>query len=172
MRKKADMAGASLLQSAIRAPFNLLDWLSHRMLSFQFSKCAKIREMGLVFCRKLNQSLSNSTILKQISLLIAESLREIMSMKVRFWLLGGATILLAACDDFQAANSSPSDGFIKELPEGVLSIVAPYQDLNSVRIDPADGCFVYRHMGPVETTFLPLRSANGRPICTRQPEVS
>ncbi len=90
-------------------------------------------------------------------------------MKVWFWSVGSATILLSACGGFQDVSRSPTDGFIQELPEGVLSIVAPNQNLNSVRIDPEDGCFVYRHIGPVETTFLPLRSVSGRPICTRLP---
>ena len=92
-------------------------------------------------------------------------------MKMQFFLSVGALTLLAACGSVQSSNSAPSDGFIKELPEGVLSIVAPYQDLNAVRIDPVDGCFIYRHNGPVETTFLPLRSVNGRPICTRPADV-
>ena len=91
-------------------------------------------------------------------------------MKVQFWLLGGATVLLTACGGLQGANSVSADGFIKELPEDVASIAAPNQDLTAVRIDPVDGCYVYRHIGPVETTFLPLRSVNGRPICTREPE--
>ncbi|WP_300514225.1 hypothetical protein [Aliiroseovarius sp.] len=64
-----------------------------------------------------------------------------------------------------------SGGFIMELPEPVLEIVAPNQDLTAVRIDPEDGCYVYRHVGPVETTFLPLRSKRGRPICTQRAEV-
>lgn len=89
-------------------------------------------------------------------------------MKVQYWLCGAALVLLAACGDVQNTKSTPSDGFLKELPEGVLAIAAPYQDLKAVRINPTDGCFVYRYKGPVETTFLPLRSVNGNPICTRQ----
>nr|WP_232222872.1 hypothetical protein [Sulfitobacter guttiformis] len=67
----------------------------------------------------------------------------------------------------QSISQSPSDDFFTELPEGVLAIAAKNQDLTSVRIDPADGCYVYRYVGPVETTFLPLRADNGRPICSR-----
>lgn len=88
-------------------------------------------------------------------------------MKARVWFVVGAALLVAACDDFQGIGSSPDDGFIKELPEGVLAIVAKNQDLTAVRIDPADGCYVYRYAGPVETTFLPLRSVNGNLICSR-----
>lgn len=105
-----------------------------------------------------------------MSLLIAGRYWEILSMKVRFWLLGSVTVLLSACGGLQGANSNTADGFIKELPEGVLAIAAPYQDLNAVRIDEGNGCYVYRHIGPVETTFLPLRTVDGRPICTRLPE--
>jgi hypothetical protein len=88
-------------------------------------------------------------------------------MKARVWILGCAALLVAACADVQGTSNGSSDGFIKELPEGVLAIAAKYQDLSAVRIDPADGCYVYRYAGPVETTFLPLRAENGRPICTR-----
>ena len=79
----------------------------------------------------------------------------------------GGPLLLAACAT-TTSNTSP-EGYIAELPEGVLAIAAPYQDLSAVRIDPVDGCYVYRHVGVVETTFLPLRTRDGRPICTRAP---
>lgn len=90
-------------------------------------------------------------------------------MRKPVWFLGGAAFLLAACDATIGGGSGVSGGFITELPEGVLALAAPYQDLSSVRIDDADGCYYYRHVGPVETTFLPLRAKNGRPICTRAP---
>ncbi len=91
-------------------------------------------------------------------------------MKKVTWLLGCAPLLLAACEEFDSGNSNPSGQFIKELPAGVLAIAAPYQDLNAVRMDPASGCYSYRHAGPVETTFLPLRTADGRPICAKLAE--
>ncbi len=77
-----------------------------------------------------------------------------------------APLVLAACEMTTGANS---DGFIEELPEGVLAVAAPYQDLTAVRLDEASGCYVYRHVGVVETTYLPLRTREGRPICTRPP---
>lgn len=43
---------------------------------------------------------------------------------------------------------------------------AGYQDLSDVRVDQRDGCLVYLHRGPVETTYLPLRNRADRPICT------
>lgn len=81
-----------------------------------------------------------------------------------------STTLLALIPLALAACTTPrkitEEGFIAELPEGVLAIAAPYQDLSAVRIDPTTGCYVYRHIGPVENTFLPLRTPQGGPICT------
>lgn len=85
-------------------------------------------------------------------------------MKPSIWLSGAAVLFLAAC---QTTTTAPSGQFIQNLPEQVVALAAPYQDLTAVRVDPADGCFVYRHVGPVETTMLPLRSTKGRPICKK-----
>ncbi len=76
----------------------------------------------------------------------------------------GIPLILAAC---ATTNNTTKDGFIAVLPEALLTIVAPGQDLTAVRINPTDGCYVYRHAGPVETTFLPLRAKRGGPICTQ-----
>lgn len=84
-----------------------------------------------------------------------------------FILLAGATGLLAACQTTAVAPTGPDAGLIAEVPEQILEVAAPGQDLTALRIDPIDGCYTYRHIGPVETTFLPLRSKSGRPICTR-----
>jgi len=54
----------------------------------------------------------------------------------------------------------------------VRLVAAQNQDLTAVKIDPTNGCYVYRYRGPVETTFLPLRAENGRPICTRTIEAA
>ncbi|MEP5152254.1 hypothetical protein [Planktotalea sp.] len=86
-------------------------------------------------------------------------------MKKTIALMGCAAALLSACQSTtQVSEASP---FITEVPEGVLSIAAAGQDLTALQIDPIDGCYTYRHIGPVETTFLPLRSSDGRPICSR-----
>lgn len=90
-------------------------------------------------------------------------------MKVFTCVLGSAVFALAGCTEFAGQTGSASDGVLMNVPEGVLSIAGPYQDLNAVRINPADGCYEYRHSGPVETTFLPLRSTAGNPICSRPP---
>lgn len=88
-------------------------------------------------------------------------------MQTRFWTIAAALLAVAGCTD---TGGSGSGQYIRELPEEVRAIIAPNQDISEVRIDPEDGCFVYRYVGPVETTFLPLRSRDGRPICTQRPE--
>ena len=88
-------------------------------------------------------------------------------MKKMIALLACSTVLLGACVDSASMSASAPSQFISEVPEGVLSIAAGGQDLTALNVDPVDGCYVYRHVGPVETTMLPLRASNGRPICTR-----
>ncbi|WP_300034129.1 hypothetical protein [uncultured Roseobacter sp.] len=51
------------------------------------------------------------------------------------------------------------------LPAAVQDLAGPNQDLSTVRLMD-DGCYWYRHQGPVEATMLPLRTAAGNPICT------
>ena len=79
--------------------------------------------------------------------------------------LASASLFLAGCEGSVRASGP----FLSELPENVVAIAAPYQDLTAVRINPEDNCYEYRHVGPVETTFLPLRAKNGRPICAAPP---
>ena len=80
-----------------------------------------------------------------------------------------ALLLLASCAEVNAPGTT-SQGSLDSLPEGVLEIAAPHQNLSDVRIDAEDGCYVWRHAGPVETTYLPLRTTQGNPICTRAPD--
>jgi hypothetical protein len=86
------------------------------------------------------------------------------------WLFGCTTLLLAACDDIDGANSDVSGRSVGNVPQGVLELADPNQDLSVVQVNPADGCYLYRYAGPVETTFLPIRTADGRPICTKRPD--
>lgn len=71
--------------------------------------------------------------------------------------------LLAACD----TPSSGAVGTKTTVSARLAELAAPGQDLTDVRIDPKDGCYLYRYKGPVETTYLPLRTAQGNPICSR-----
>ena len=81
-------------------------------------------------------------------------------------LLSVALLVLGACSVPVTPATDKATGFIKELPEGVAMIAAPYQNLQEVILKPEDGCYWYRHVGPVETTMLPLRTIEGRPVCT------
>ena len=90
-------------------------------------------------------------------------------MKAHVVFVGCAALLLAACDEVPNGGAGTGPTFL-QLPENVIEVAAPNQDLNAVRIDPIDGCYVYRHIGPVETTYLPLRTKRGNPICTRAAE--
>ena len=56
-----------------------------------------------------------------------------------------------------------------ELPESVVSLAAPGQNLATARLVPEDNCYWYEHSGPVETTLLPLRTPQGNPICVSAP---
>ena len=89
-------------------------------------------------------------------------------MKKLVLLSGGAVLLLSACVSPEGVSSDPSMRSLGEVPENVRAIAAPYQDLSDVRINASDGCFVYRHSGPVETTYLPLRNKKGQPICAKR----
>ncbi len=88
-------------------------------------------------------------------------------MKKMIASMGCAVVMLSACVETTGTSANAPTQFISEVPEGVLSIAAAGQDLTALKIDPIDGCYTYRHIGPVETTMLPLRASNGRPICTR-----
>ena len=70
--------------------------------------------------------------------------------------------LLTGCSTTPVVDA---DGAFTELPEPLVGLAAPYQNLNKVRLDPNDNCFWYLHNGPVEATWLPLRTSQGNPIC-------
>ncbi|WP_224823961.1 hypothetical protein [Cognatishimia sp. MH4019] len=93
-------------------------------------------------------------------------------MNTRVWFAGAAVLLLAACDGMPMGSGGSASGFMTNVPERVIEIAAPNQDLTRVKIDSVDGCYVYRYVGPVETTLLPLRTREGRPICSRPAETA
>jgi len=70
---------------------------------------------------------------------------------------------LIACDE----TTTGTAGFITELPQSVVDLADPKQNLRQVKVLPEDGCFWYLHNGPVESTLLPLRTPAGAPICTK-----
>ncbi|MFP7671832.1 hypothetical protein ACG74X_00610 [Marivita sp. S0852] len=84
----------------------------------------------------------------------------------------GLIMGLAGCETQPGSTGSAGQSMsFSPLPEQVLAIAAPNQNLGAARLDPADGCYWYRYTGPVETTWLPLRTVGGNPICARQPEI-
>lgn len=74
--------------------------------------------------------------------------------------LAGVLPLVTACVPVTPEGESVA------LSEDVQRIVAPGQDLTNVRVQ-SDGCYWYLHSGPVEDTYIPLRTRDGRDICTR-----
>lgn len=54
------------------------------------------------------------------------------------------------------------------LPETVVELAGADQDLATARFREQDRCYWYEHNGPVEKTLLPLRTADGNPICVAQ----
>ena len=70
---------------------------------------------------------------------------------------------LAACD-------VPSGVISTRVPEGVVALAGPNQDLSTARLLESDNCYWYDHKGVVETTPLPLRTASGQHICVAKAE--
>ena len=71
-----------------------------------------------------------------------------------------APLVLAAC------VSTPTEVEPESLTDQLMALVAPGQDMTNVRVESA-GCYWYRYAGPVEITYLPLLTRDGRMICTR-----
>lgn len=87
-----------------------------------------------------------------------DSLRKAVPMRKTHPLL--ALAVLVSC--------TPTGAFLSELPEEVVALAAPNQDLQTARLLEEDGCYWYEHDGPVERTLLPLMSKRGRHICLQQ----
>ena len=66
------------------------------------------------------------------------------------------------------AACAPTSEFIRELPDEVVALAAPNQNLQAVKLLEDDSCYWYEHDGPVERTLLPLVSARGRQICVQR----
>lgn len=70
-------------------------------------------------------------------------------------------MLLGAC----ATTAEDGSSNIGNLPDGVVALAGPGQDLTTARFRADDGCYWYEHNGPVETTMIPLRTTDGNRIC-------
>lgn len=77
-----------------------------------------------------------------------------------------AAILLSGCAPMDD-GIDPQTGYLRELPEELVNLADPGQDLAAVQLNAEDGCFWYLYNGPIEATMLPLRTRDGRPICTQ-----
>ena len=84
------------------------------------------------------------------------------STKPKIVILIAGVLALTGCTTTPTLDA---DGAYRDLPEPLLALAAPYQNLNKVRLDQNDNCFWYLHDGPVERTWLPLRTVNGNAIC-------
>lgn len=80
-------------------------------------------------------------------------------------LILAALTVAAGCTATGEPSARP--GTVGNLPEAVVNLAAPNQDLSTARRLAEDGCYWYEHSGPVETTLVPLRAVGGRPICTK-----
>lgn len=87
-------------------------------------------------------------------------------MKSAHSALALTVLVLGACAAPYDGTASGPAGEGVTIPQAVVDIAAPYQDLTTARLRPEDGCYWYLHAGPVETTSLPLRTPDGRQICT------
>nr|WP_227420084.1 hypothetical protein [Roseitranquillus sediminis] len=73
-------------------------------------------------------------------------------------------LILGGCASVNAIGETGTSAG-GNVPDAVAALAAPGQDLQSTRLGP-DGCYWYLYNGPVETTSLPLRTVEGRTICT------
>lgn len=80
--------------------------------------------------------------------------------------LGSVPLMLALAGCVAPQMNGTASG---RVPDEVFNMAAQWQNLATVRLLPEDGCYWYEHAGPVETTLLPLRTPDGRPICNAVP---
>lgn len=79
------------------------------------------------------------------------------------------TILAAAGCSPRTADNAADAGNPYPIPPEVVAIAGPNQDLTTATLVAEDDCYWYSHAGPVETTLVPLRAANGNQICNARP---
>ena len=81
-------------------------------------------------------------------------------------LLFAGLLVLGACTVPVVQTGEPEAAISEDVMAQLSAMAAPYQNVQTVVLRPEDGCYWYRHVGPVETTMLPLRTPEGGPICT------
>ena len=82
-------------------------------------------------------------------------------------LLFAGLLALGACTPPVNETAEEEPGITEEVMAQLSVMAAPYQNVQTV-IQRPDGCYWYRHVGPVETTMLPLRTVDGRRICAQR----
>lgn len=85
-------------------------------------------------------------------------------MNMRYLGLMAVSVALAGC----AVPVKQEENQPSPVPPEVLALAAPNQNVMSARLSPADNCYWYEYAGPVETTWIPLRSGRGWQICNQQ----
>ncbi|MBJ2153438.1 MULTISPECIES: hypothetical protein [Paracoccaceae] len=85
-------------------------------------------------------------------------------MKLKIFGMMAATSALGAC----TLQTEQSPVTPPPVPENIVALAAPYQNVQTARLMPDDNCYWYEHAGQVETTLLPLNTAAGRQICVQR----
>ncbi|MCK0097721.1 hypothetical protein MWU60_19265 [Yoonia sp. F2084L] len=79
------------------------------------------------------------------------------------YVLRTATLLaIAGCTSVQPTSSQEP---AVTIPQAVVNIADPRQNLTTAGLREQDNCYWYQHTNPLEVTLLPLRTIDGRPIC-------
>ena len=74
--------------------------------------------------------------------------------------------VMAALLPLSACVTATPEGQTEVLSDAVIDLAGPDQDLRNVRLQD-DGCYWWLYEGVVETTYIPLETADGRFICVR-----
>ena len=77
-------------------------------------------------------------------------------------LRAAALLAIAGC---AAVEPTTSQEPVIAIPQAIVNIADPRQDLKTARLREQDNCYWYLHANPLEVTLVPLRTIEGRPIC-------
>lgn len=87
-------------------------------------------------------------------------------MKLNVMMLPAGLMLLGACVAQNVAPVTPAlPSPEQQMLNSAIAMAGPNQNAQTTRLNANDNCYWYQHVGPVETTELPLLTATGRPIC-------
>lgn len=86
-------------------------------------------------------------------------------MKIKAMTLPMGFLLLGACAAEIAAPVAQMPSPDQQMLDSVFAMAGPNQNVQTARLRSDDNCYWYSHVGPVETTELPLLTAEGRHIC-------